>query len=591
MYLTFLFFYVKIYLKDSDKMILTYDNKYKDRTPEETIQILKNFFTSKNFQLKLVSNIKSEAGTWSCRWEIYYNNIFILGQNGKGINETYSLASGLAELYERFCNIPILFGHNVLWNRQLINYNWDVHRCNFTVDEYGIRSIDNYFRNIPTYMKDFYISYLGDLYKDFINLITDNYLLGIPYTEITSKQENTLYFDFRLINRTNGTFGMCAGNSREEALVQGMSELFEIYNTFKYYDPNTNINISLIDESLICQNNKLKTLITNIQNIDNYNLKFFYMEEDLPVIGVNLIRKQDNVNIINFGSSPYFDIAIERCLTEIYQGLCSQNLYIEQNPMENFSIQEIWKKYPGAVGKSGFVKDLNNISIKSTLYEKPSVFLTQDLTQSEIFNYMIEVAQKKNIAFYVRDMSLCSAIKAYHIIPSFNITKHLFAEQELSSEEKDELFKQLKMDLSFFDKYIVDKDDIKYTKELLDYLQNLINYNNNSFPLAAFGFHNLIGPNDDLITIILSLIANDSWDAVKKLIPNTIGFYLYSSLNKFNTIRNFKGKEFICYQYPPEDIKNSIFIRYILLELLKEVQIFYNIKLKTIINMTEREME
>ncbi len=49
MYLTFLFFYVKIYLKDSDSMILTYNNKYKDRQPEETIEILKKFFISKNF--------------------------------------------------------------------------------------------------------------------------------------------------------------------------------------------------------------------------------------------------------------------------------------------------------------------------------------------------------------------------------------------------------------------------------------------------------------------------------------------------------------------------------------------------------------
>ncbi len=588
MYLTFLFFYVKIYLKDSDSMILTYNNKYKDRQPEETIEILKKFFISKNFQLKLVSNLKNEIDAWSCRWELYYNNIFIVGQNGKGITENYSLASGLAELYERFCNIPILFAHNVLWNRQLINHNWDIHRCNFTVDEYGIRSIDNYFRNIPSYMKDFYVSYLGDSYKDFINLITDNYLLGIPYTEITSDQENTLYFDFRLINRTNGTFGMCAGNSREEALVQGMAELFEIYDTFQYYDPNSNLNVSLIDESLIRQNDKLNTLINNIYNIGDYSLKFFYIEENLPVIGINLIRNYDNVNIINFGASPYFDIAVERCLTEIYQGLCSQNLYIEQNPMENFSIQEIWSKYPGAVGKSGFIKNTDNIHIQSVLFEQPPIFLKQNLTQLEIFNYMIQIAQLKGISFYVRDMSLCEEVKAYHIIPSFNISKHLFAKHMLSSLEKEDLMNQLKADLSFFDKYIVDKNNINYTKELLDYLQNLINYNNDSYHLASFGFHNLMGPNDDILTIVLSLVANDSWDEVQNLLPNTLNLYLYPSLCKFNTILNFRNNKYVNNLYSLNDIKNSAFTRYILLELLKEMQYFYNVKLKEIFNMVER---
>jgi len=40
-----------------------------------------------------------------------------------------------------------------------------------------------------------------------------------------------------------------------------------------------------------------------------------------PVMAVVLINKTNNNIIVNFGASPVFDIALERCLTEIYQGI------------------------------------------------------------------------------------------------------------------------------------------------------------------------------------------------------------------------------------------------------------------------------
>ena len=81
-----------------------FNSKYKDRLPSETVAIVKEFFESRNYQVKEMLNFKTEALTWTCRIEIYKNNIYILGANGKGMTEEFSLASGYAELYERFAN-------------------------------------------------------------------------------------------------------------------------------------------------------------------------------------------------------------------------------------------------------------------------------------------------------------------------------------------------------------------------------------------------------------------------------------------------------------------------------------------------------
>ena len=81
-----------------------YLTKFKDRNPEETIEIIKNFFTSFGYEIHIEQNIESEIHTWSNYIELLMNGVHFMGACGKGMTNSYSLASGFAELYERFCN-------------------------------------------------------------------------------------------------------------------------------------------------------------------------------------------------------------------------------------------------------------------------------------------------------------------------------------------------------------------------------------------------------------------------------------------------------------------------------------------------------
>ena len=72
--------------------------------PEETVEIIKKFFTKKGFKVTITDFNQSEIGTWYCRISIYLHGNLVLGANGKGTSKEYALASGFAELYERFSN-------------------------------------------------------------------------------------------------------------------------------------------------------------------------------------------------------------------------------------------------------------------------------------------------------------------------------------------------------------------------------------------------------------------------------------------------------------------------------------------------------
>lgn len=44
----------------------SYETKYKERTPEETIQTIKSFFIKRGYTLELIDLNPSESGTWGC---------------------------------------------------------------------------------------------------------------------------------------------------------------------------------------------------------------------------------------------------------------------------------------------------------------------------------------------------------------------------------------------------------------------------------------------------------------------------------------------------------------------------------------------
>ena len=81
-------------------------NKYKEKDPKQTIEIIYNFFQrNKNFNIKIVKNVYNiESKTYWCAIELYYKNQIYLCSNGKGITEELCLASGFGELFERFCS-------------------------------------------------------------------------------------------------------------------------------------------------------------------------------------------------------------------------------------------------------------------------------------------------------------------------------------------------------------------------------------------------------------------------------------------------------------------------------------------------------
>ena len=142
------------------------------------------------------------------------------------------MASAYGELYERFCcHIGNIFSNN------LINKNYKEYRKKTNLYIYHPDEIElnwNDIMNDPRY-RSLRINYFLNACKDedeaffsAYDASINNTKVAIPYTNL-SNTNNKKYFIPELIASVAKSDGMAAGNTLEEALVQGCSEIMERY--------------------------------------------------------------------------------------------------------------------------------------------------------------------------------------------------------------------------------------------------------------------------------------------------------------------------------------------------------------------------
>ena len=111
---------------------------------------------------------------------------------------------------------------------------------------------------------------------------------------------------------------MCAGNTPSEAILHGMCEIFERYACaliFLHQLTPPTIPIEQFAGSVVYD--KIQHLIKKL----NYEfiIKDCSLGKDLPVIGLIIINHRNHTYNFKLGSDFVPEIALERCLTEVYQ--------------------------------------------------------------------------------------------------------------------------------------------------------------------------------------------------------------------------------------------------------------------------------
>lgn len=234
-----------------------------------------------------------------------------IGTNGKGITKEYALASAYAEFMERLQSKFLL--KSTFLNKENEKKSF--------YDEIYIDS--NEFLKQEKIVKG---DYIYELIKN-----NSDYCCVTPFYDVSNNSYVNL--PVKIINLLTHSNGLSAGNTRKEALVQGICEIFERY----------------CYKEILFNEYELPTII--IENIEGFNvheqlehlnkLGFSYEIKDcslngkFPVVGIIIYDNLKKKYLFSIGADIDFNIALQRCITEILQGISAKDIEFKMKYVNN----------------------------------------------------------------------------------------------------------------------------------------------------------------------------------------------------------------------------------------------------------------
>ncbi len=227
--------------------------------------------------------------------------------------------------------------------------------------------------------------------------------ISIPFNAIFN--HTIEYFPFRVMQVIVGSNGMCSGNTKEEALIQGISEVYERYvMKSMYLSPFCPPDIPLSH----FKGTQIFSFINNLEKGSGLrvHIKDCSMGKGYPVIGV-LIRNAQQEYAFHLGADPSPVTALERCFTEIFQGgnICFQSLDILEKFKPYKLDTDFWRRnllmtirayrghWPPAV-----ISDSPDYSF--------SGFLNPDsYSDEDDLLYLLQLLKSENRKLFIRDNS------------------------------------------------------------------------------------------------------------------------------------------------------------------------------------------
>lgn len=299
--------------------------KGKDRDLESSISTMQDKLVSFGFDIVEASWLNPVANCHSVH--IKDSTCGLMFTNGKGSTAKSCLASALGEYFERLsCNY---FFADYYLGEEISNGDF-VHYPN----EKWFFSEDD---SIPAGMLDEGLwNYFDpnqeitvDKLYDMNSGAGERGVCALPYTR--ERDQKDIYIPVNVIGNIFVSNGMSAGNTKNEARVQSLSEVFERYVKNKIIAegiclPEVPLNVL----------ERYPTILADIRELEGHGYHLRIADASLgglyPVMSVTLINPKDGSVFASFGAHPSFEVALERTVTELLQGRSLEQLDVFQPP-------------------------------------------------------------------------------------------------------------------------------------------------------------------------------------------------------------------------------------------------------------------
>ncbi len=380
--------------------------KGKDAAPEETVRRIKAILETYGYEATYEAQAP-QLGT------CYFSRVTV---NDFGSNGAYCMASGYAELMERMQNrvMSMPARHLSRYSRMLTesfptsDLKQGIHPCITGLKERLLRSA-------PQTEPEDACRMLEELIQSFAP--GGRFILR-PFYSADEQKEVLLPVTF--LQLFTGTNGMAAGNTLEEAIVQGLSEIFERYATMQIL--SRGLTPPEIPREFIAERfPRIHEIIQTIEEDPTYRVSILDASLGLgiPCVACVIHNRQTLTLGVKFGAYPSMEIALERCFSEAVQGWklwgFSKAGAITYSPM----------------GRASWVEILNILKISKGVY--PATILgshphwtfrpwdeTCCVSNRAMLRRQLEILRQMGRNVYIQDVSFLGFPSVYLYVPEMS---------------------------------------------------------------------------------------------------------------------------------------------------------------------------
>lgn len=309
--------------------------KGKDAALEDSIDSMMAKLKALNIEIEEASWLNPVPNVFSVH--IRDKECGLMFTNGKGTTKKSCLASALGEYFERLsCNY--FFADFYLGEE--FSHDEFVHYP----DERWFKNEDSTDNSIPAGLLDEKLwSYYDPEDALSSSIIVDTNsgagergICACPYHR--QRDGETIWFPINIIGNCYVSNGMSAGNTKNEARVQGLSEVFERFIKNKIIAEG--ICLPEVPDEVLQRYPQIVQAITKLEQ-HGYQLRIAdaSLGGRFPVMSVTLINPSNATVFASFGAHPSFEVALERTVTELLQGRDLDQLDGFQSP--SFDLDEV----------------------------------------------------------------------------------------------------------------------------------------------------------------------------------------------------------------------------------------------------------
>lgn len=416
--------------------------KGKDAALEESIASMQKKLVELNFDIEEASWLNPVPNVFSVH--IRDKDCGLMFTNGKGTTKKSCLASALGEYFERLsCNY--FFADFYLGQEfskgEFVHYpdeSWFIAESDDAIPD-GL--LDEKLWNYYDPDKELTASRIFDTNSG----TGERGICACPYHRLRDGRD--IWFPINIIGNSYVSNGMSAGNTKNEARVQSLSEVFERY--IKNRIIAEGICLPEVPDAVL---QRFPQVVEAINKLEQHGYHLRIADASLgghyPVMSVTLINPKNATVFASFGAHPSFEVALERTVTELLQGRDLDQLDGFQSP--SFDLDEVADHHNL---ETHFIDSSGLIAYDFFKNKADYDFCDwdHDASTSDEFGYLSDIIHELGFDIYISDYEHLGVYSCRILVPGMsdiypvddlvwnnNNEGALFREQILSLKQLDE---------------------------------------------------------------------------------------------------------------------------------------------------------